>query len=194
MPVYVDHAKRRAELIEVAIELIAESGLEGASVRSIASRAGYSAVVVAHYFRNKSELLRQAFERTIELTGVRIDEAISAGSDVLATLEIMLPTEPVSSKTWKVWFAFWGAALSEPAYQMAQATRGREGREIIKRVLDQCSAIPLGAAGGREVQSARLLALIAGIAAIATFDPELWQPEFQRRILRSELDDLRNSL
>lgn len=193
MPIYVDHAQRRAELVAVAIDLIAENGLESASVRSIASRAGYSAVVVAHYFRNKAELLRQAFERTIELTAIRIDEAIAAGCDVLATLEIMLPTEPVSSKTWKVWFAFWGAALSEPAYQAAQATRGREGRDIITRVLDR-SDIAEAAAGGRDMQSARLLALIAGIAAIATFDPEQWQPEFQRRILRSELEALKNGV
>lgn len=192
MPAYVDHDKRRAELIEVAIDLIAEQGLEGASVRAIAGRAGYSTVVVSHYFRNKAELLRQAFEQTIEQTATRIDQAIASGADVATALEIFLPIEPVASRTWKVWFAFWGVALSDRGYQQAQAMRGREGKEIIRRLLDECSDIPETAAGGRDMQSGRLLALIAGIAAIATFDPDIWDAERQHAILASELAALRS--
>lgn len=191
MPIYVDHAQRRAELVAVAIDLIAENGLESASVRSIASRAGYSAVVVAHYFRNKAELLRQAFDHTIESTERRMEPLIADGVDVVAALEILLPTADFSRRTWKVWFAFWGVALSDLAYQQAQARRGREGREIIRRILDRCGDIPETAAGGREMQSERLLALIGGIATIATFDPDLWDAERQRAILASELAALR---
>ena len=87
MPAQVDHDERRRELADVAIELIAEAGLDGASVRKIAARAGYSTVVVAHYFRNKEELLRQAFEHTIEQTARQIDAAMAGGADVRTALE-----------------------------------------------------------------------------------------------------------
>lgn len=191
MPIQVDHAERRNFLIEVAIDLIAEEGMDGASVRSIARRAGFSTVVVAHYFRNKAELLRQAFEHTVESTEKRIEPVIAAGADAAEALEILLPTVDASRKTWKIWFAFWGTALADPVYRQAQARRGREGKEIIRRVLDRCSDIPEDAAGGREMQSERLLALIGGIATIATFDYELWDAPRQRAILASELAALR---
>lgn len=191
MPAVVDHDERRRQLAEVAIELIAETGLEGASVRAIAGRAGYSSVVVAHYFRNKAELLRQAFEYTIEQTTRQIDAVLAQGGGVGAALETFLPIAPAATRTWKVWFAFWGSALANPEYTAAQARRGREGMGIICRVLDHYNEIPADAAGGREMQAARLLTLIAGIAAIATFDPETWPPPRQRETLASELTALR---
>ncbi|MFM2409292.1 MAG: hypothetical protein RL481_120 [Pseudomonadota bacterium] len=191
MPAVVDHNKRRRELIVVAIELIAEAGLNGASVRAIAARAGYSTMVVEHYFRNKAELLRQAFEYTIEQTERRVDSVMAGGADARAALETFLPIGEGASQTWKVWFAFWGAALGNSEYTAAQARRGREGMEIIGRVLDKCSDIPPTAAGGREMQSARLLTMIAGIAAIATFDPDTWPPNRQRATLAGELTALR---
>jgi AcrR family transcriptional regulator len=190
LPILVDHQKRRTELIDVAIDLIVEQGLNGASVRAIAARAGYSAVVVQHYFRSKNELLRLAFERVIALLQEQVECAIADRREAPEALAVFLPADPVAARTWRVFFAFWGMALAHDDFQQAQARRSREGRDIISRVLEECSTIPEGAAGGRSQQANRLLALIAGIAAMATFDPEGWPPAQQRRILTEELQML----
>jgi len=191
MPIIVDHAQRRCEVLDVAIDLIAEGGVDRASVRSIAERTGCSTAIVSHYFRNKAELLQLAFERTIEQTRQRVDQAISDGCSTSRALEVLLPLNPSAARSWKIWFAFWGMALSDLKYRRIQATHGREGQQIIRRVLDVCGDVPRASAGGRDKQAGRLLPMIAGIAALATYDPEGWPPKRQRAILAAEVEALR---
>ncbi|MGH3177968.1 MAG: TetR/AcrR family transcriptional regulator, partial [Streptosporangiaceae bacterium] len=50
MPKVVDHAARRAELVDAAWRVIAEEGLEAATMRRIAEAAGCTTGRVTHYF------------------------------------------------------------------------------------------------------------------------------------------------
>jgi len=52
---------RRAQLIEVTIDSLAEVGYVGTTLAQIAGRAGVSAGLVAHYFGDKDGLLDAAF-------------------------------------------------------------------------------------------------------------------------------------
>lgn len=54
--------KRRDQLINAALEIIAESGPEGATVRAIAARAGVTQGLIRHYFTGKEELTRAAYQ------------------------------------------------------------------------------------------------------------------------------------
>lgn len=54
--------KRRDQLINAALEIIAESGPEGATVRAIAARAGVTQGLIRHYFSGKDELTRAAYQ------------------------------------------------------------------------------------------------------------------------------------
>lgn len=53
--------KRRDQLISAALEIIAEDGLEAATVRAIATRAGVTQGLIRHYFSSKEELTRAAY-------------------------------------------------------------------------------------------------------------------------------------
>lgn len=54
--------KRRDQLINAALEIIAECGPEGATVRAIAARAGVTQGLIRHYFTGKEELTRAAYQ------------------------------------------------------------------------------------------------------------------------------------
>lgn len=58
-PSRVDHATRRREVLEAALELIAEHGYAGASLRKLAARLGMQQPSLYHYFRSKEELIEQ---------------------------------------------------------------------------------------------------------------------------------------
>ena len=58
---------RRDELTDAAIDLIGEVGLSGATVASIAGRAGMSTGLVNHYFGSKQELLEMALRNLSNL-------------------------------------------------------------------------------------------------------------------------------
>lgn len=192
MPIVVDHDQRRDEVLALAMDLIAEGGIDSASVRAIAERAGYSTAVVSHYFRSKSELLAMAFEKTLDEVRTRIDESVARAAPAQRVLEVLLPVDARAARVWKIWFAFWGTALSDEKHRQAQMKRGREGQSIIVTVLERCSDIPAEAAGGRKMQAGRLLALISGIATMAMFDPDAWTAKRQRAMLAAELESLRH--
>ena len=57
---FVRGQARRALVIDAAIELIAERGIEGVSHRSVAARAGVPAATPGYYFASIDELIGAA--------------------------------------------------------------------------------------------------------------------------------------
>jgi len=55
-------ADRRAEILAEALELMAEHGYHGASLRDLAKRLGISQPSLYHYFASKDELVEQIIE------------------------------------------------------------------------------------------------------------------------------------
>jgi TetR/AcrR family transcriptional regulator, fatty acid metabolism regulator protein len=60
---------RRAQIIECAINAIAELGYARASLAEIAKRAGVSKGVISYHFAGKSELMQQVVNTVIEKAG-----------------------------------------------------------------------------------------------------------------------------
>src|SRR5882757_6895639 len=61
------HAARRKQLVECAIEEIAEVGLARASTVRIARRAGVSRGVLTYHFRDRAELVEQVVQSVYDL-------------------------------------------------------------------------------------------------------------------------------
>lgn len=61
---------RRAQLIDVTIEQVAERGYAGATLAGIAERAGITKAAIIYHFPSKDALVRAAYEHVLtELTG-----------------------------------------------------------------------------------------------------------------------------
>ncbi len=190
LPRIVDHEERRRHVAEAAKALILEEGLEQVSVRRIARAVGYSTAVISHYFHNKQELLLIVYQMTLRQAGERVETALVEGRPAQACLEVLLPVDEPGRDNWKIWFAFWGMAMADPGFMEEQKMRGREAQKLVARVLEK-SGIPPDRVTGRDMQARRILAVVAGLATQATYDPEGWPPERQRDILAVELDSLR---
>src|SRR6266545_2026229 len=63
--------QRRAELIDTALEVFAEKGVEGTTVKDLSEAAGVARGLLYHYFRSKEDLLRAALERHYFLPELR---------------------------------------------------------------------------------------------------------------------------
>ncbi len=78
---------RREQLLRGALELFAERGYAGASVKAIAERAGVSQGLLYVHFGNKEALLRALFEREMEdVQGTLGAGAAGTGLEALETL------------------------------------------------------------------------------------------------------------
>ncbi|NBE53125.1 TetR/AcrR family transcriptional regulator [Streptomyces boluensis] len=78
MPKQVDHEARRREIAQALLRIASTRGLEGASLRDIASEARVSLGQLQHYFKSKDELIAFALRRINELADQRIRGRIEA--------------------------------------------------------------------------------------------------------------------
>ena len=56
------NCERRIQILEVALKLFAEKGVEGTTIKQIAERADISAGLLYHYFKGKSDLLKEVVD------------------------------------------------------------------------------------------------------------------------------------
>ena len=54
---------RRSQLLDIALALFAERGVENVSIKDLAAEADVAPGLIYHYFRNKDDLLRTVFQR-----------------------------------------------------------------------------------------------------------------------------------
>lgn len=139
MPKIVDHDERRTEIVRAIIKVVAEGGLAGATVRSIAREGGFSSGVIAHYFANKDEMVRYAFEFVADRVFRRIDARLnqSKGADrVRVILEEHVPVSRQDEET-AVALAFWEMALHDPALRAMFRDKYRRWRDYLRLELGQ---------------------------------------------------------
>lgn len=55
----------REQLLSIAVEMFAEQGFAGTSLRSIAKRAGVSPALLIHHFDTKDALIKEAISKTL---------------------------------------------------------------------------------------------------------------------------------
>jgi DNA-binding transcriptional regulator YbjK len=69
------NVRRRAQLADAAIALLAEAGVHGVTHRAVDNRTGLPAGTASNYFRNRESLLVAAAERVGELHFADMDSA-----------------------------------------------------------------------------------------------------------------------
>lgn len=96
---------RRQEILQAAIEVLAERGFHKTKIRDIAQAAGVADGTIYLYFKNKDELLIQLFEevmeRTLTMFHRTLDEAASPEDKLrgfLLTQMVLVREEPKLAK------------------------------------------------------------------------------------------------
>lgn len=76
-PTFTQRA-RRAQIIDVTIELLAEHGFSGVSLSQIAERAGVTKPTVLYHFTDKSNLVRSAYRHVLNAMVEVVGAAVGA--------------------------------------------------------------------------------------------------------------------
>ncbi|WP_082697565.1 TetR/AcrR family transcriptional regulator [Novosphingobium fuchskuhlense] len=111
-----ERASRRAEFVAAGMRLIAQEGLQGATLRRISAEAGYTTGAITHHFSNRDDLLIEILRVVCEVSFNRIGMINQSGMSHFECLrEIILQGLPFDEEReieWKVWFAFWTAGAT----------------------------------------------------------------------------------
>ena len=108
MPKIVDHAERRAEILEATRRVILKRGLDGVTMRNIAAEVGKSTGLVNHYFDDKGDLLVAALEASHAEFDRGLQERSSGKApgrpSLRALLLAALPDNDDQRVHWILWF------------------------------------------------------------------------------------------
>ena len=117
MPMIVDHDERRLELVDATWRIIARLGIEGATMREIATEAGFANGALKPYFPTKDTLLTFAFGHVFNRTNERIAE-VTAGKSGIAALRAfcveVLPLDEERVNEARIVIPFWQKAINDP--------------------------------------------------------------------------------
>lgn len=191
MPKIVDHDIRRRQIVDAAWRVIAREGLDQATVRQIAGEAGCSSGVLAHYFKDKDDLLVHALQFSHEAIDERSKSALRRASSYTALLELLLDNLPLDDQRrfeTRIEMSFWGRALVSQELAEVQRSNADALRQLI-RSLVVASREELGA--GRcdpELIVDALHGLIDGLSLHALLYPNIMTPHRQARAMRACLD------
>ncbi len=159
MPKVVDHDQRRAELVAAAWTVIADEGIEAATIRRIAEVAGCTTGRVTHYFDAKNEILVAALRRVHYAAGARMLDHLQTkqGTDALrAVLLDALPLDSQRALEWRVWLAFWGRASTDAALIEEHQHRYAEWRQLLQTII--------AAIAGKQTAPKQVLLLVDLVA------------------------------
>lgn len=169
--------QRREHIILAATQVIAEEGLVGLSVRTVAKKAGCSRGLVEHYFRNKTSLLVASKEWADERYLQRVEIAVGTQSG-LSALEIrlrcLLPYDDTTLDEWKVRVAFWHQRMTLPTLAKSSSQSFLAVYNAILTDMKEAqekgeiaAALPL------RVSSELLLFTVIGLCTTCLNDPQL---------------------
>ncbi|MBD9373925.1 TetR family transcriptional regulator C-terminal domain-containing protein [Rhizobium sp. ARZ01] len=152
-------SERRHDLIEATLDCIAESGLQGATVRQIAIKAGVTAGLIRHYFSSKEHILQEAYRVVIARLTEKAARVTGDPEERLRSFIIINLTEPVAnSRSLSLWAAF----ISQVSVDPQLAAIHREGYLGFRDALEGLLADFL-AAKGQDGGAARCRALAIAI-------------------------------
>ncbi len=143
MPKIIDREERRAAIAGATLRVIGRVGVNGATVRAIAAEGGFSSGTLAHYFRDKDDVVSFAFEWIAQRDSDRIEQRIAKARTALERLRISLdqlvldPTEPGGVATS---IGFWSAAIGNETLVAIYERNYERWRNYIRRFLKEAIA------------------------------------------------------
>lgn len=168
MPKIVDHEERRRELAEAVWRVILRDGVEGVSVRNVASEAEWSTGALRHYVGTKEELLASATQLLEERVRRRFENKRydSTPREVVRGLLCeVLPLDEERRTEGALWFAFAARSLVDPRIAEEYEVVFDGVRELCHRVIYQMTEGGWLVSGlDPEVETASLHALVDGLA------------------------------
>jgi DNA-binding transcriptional regulator YbjK len=195
MPKIVNHDDQRAKFAAATLRLVARDGLEGCTMRAVASEAGLSYGSLFHYFDSKDELLMYAIRQSTSDQARRVNEFTVRYKGLKALEQLMCDDALVdegSRDEWLVWLAFlYKAALKESFAEMhAQLISGWVQRiAVLLKSADELGELRAGL--DIDFEAMAIWVYSAGIGQQGLLHTAMFPARVQKKLISAYLDKLR---
>lgn len=116
MPRIVKHEERRRQICDALLDVVAEAGIAGATIRVVAERSGWSTGVLGHYFRGRHDLLLGGLRRAAEILAehnTRVLETLDGLQALEQILEGSVPLDRRRLALSRIFFFFFIEAMTD---------------------------------------------------------------------------------
>lgn len=173
--------KRRLELIHATLDCIAERGLQAATVREIAVRAGVTNGLIRHHFASKDQMIQEAYRYTMtDMTSLAKVASDAAGPNACEKLKAFISANlspPVlDSRRLTLWASFIAMVDVDPV----MAAIHREHYAAFRRELESLLGAVLDEGGSRiastrcRIAAIKINAVLDGLWLEAILAPQLF--------------------
>ncbi|MBT0771547.1 TetR family transcriptional regulator C-terminal domain-containing protein [Kineosporia sp. J2-2] len=192
MPKIVDHDERRAQIVDATMRVVEQVGLEGTTIRAIAREAGCSTGVLAHYFKNKADILVTAHLAAFSAVRDRIAEHQADTDDAVALMRLALeeacPLDRPRLLEAGIDVSFWGLALHDEHLKEVRRRSHIDAidfwESLVAGVVEQGRALPGASARAVAVET---VLLIDGLSVNAVLFPDVMDAERQLAVIDEHL-------
>ena len=185
---------RRLEVSAAAWQVIVREGLDRTSMRAIAQEMSCTTGVVAHYFRNKQELILFALHQVTKRLQVLMEQAIANSSDCDLLVEMLssfLPINQERQDILRVWVAFLGYAIGREDLMAEHRHSAGELRAVVIQELVRLQKQEIIRSEiNLEIEANVLLALVNGVSLDTLIQAQHLSPEQQRTVLKRYVNTL----
>lgn len=189
MPKIVDHDDRRADIARATGRVLVKKGIEALTLRDIAREAKFSPGILAHYFRDRTEIISHALNYFSEASLQRQLRSLSNVEDLETAVVRELPIEESVRDEWTTRLQVWARSAVTPKWAEAQARVIEEQRGLASKMLRQRGY------GIRKSESDlaadHLIALGIGLCICNYFDPVTFDAARVRDIVRQSMSRVR---
>jgi AcrR family transcriptional regulator len=175
---------RRRQILQAAVQVIAEQGLCDTRIQSVAERAGASPALVIYYFGTKDRLLAEALtfaeEQFYSDTAGALAGIASARDRLVRLVQLSCSVGEQAAgfvDEWVLWLDMWARAPRDQDVARDRATLDRRWRETIAEIVRQGQASGEFAPVDAGDFSLRLAALIDGLAVQVVLGDPAVSPE-----------------
>jgi AcrR family transcriptional regulator len=162
---------RRIQILEAAVDVIADRGLADTRISDIAERTGTSSALIVYYFGSKDRLLADALtfseERFYAMTAEELRAIPTATGQLRRLIELSCSADGAKATgvgEWVLWLDMWSRAYRDPDVARDREVLDRRWRDTIADIVRR------GVAEGEfddidpEDFALRLASLVDGLA------------------------------
>ena len=161
VPKLVDHDVRRREIAQAVWAVIAERGIEGVTLRSVAAEAGVSVGRIQHYYASREELVRDSCRELLKAATQRF-EAVDDTTPVEKLRRLVLgriPTTPEFAIGTSIWLAYEAKSVDDPVIAELVQRGHAGGVQEAAALLSECGVADASAVALRLMATAEGLAI-----------------------------------
>jgi AcrR family transcriptional regulator len=116
MPRIVNHEERRRQICDVLLDIVAEAGMTGVTIRAVAERSGWSTGVIGHYFHGRQDLLLGGLRRAAEILAEHNTRVLATLDGIQALEQILEGSVPLDGRRLalsRIFFFFFVEAITD---------------------------------------------------------------------------------